>query len=381
MSEEQQPSILKKKSVTATVLNKKLIMALGLVAALILALCIASLFQTPKKQAAHQSINTLNTTDDQPSVIKALPDSYSDTQKLANYRHEDNDADIRSLSAEIASLKQQILSMKSSDSKKTSSVNPAAAKSAIFISGGAPSLTAAHVSMTSSRSTSQSLTNADKQNKQSEKLGFITSSSKDTSTSVSFQQSPYTLTPGTVIPAVLQTKVVSNLPGHVVARVRQNVYDSLTGRYLLIPQGTVLFGIYNSALTFGQSQIQMVFTQMTRPDGATITLQTEQGIDAQGSAGISDQYSAHWGSVIGAAVLTTLFDLPEVIASSQSDSYSSGSTVYVTSSSNTMGSGLSSAGDQIVSRSLNLSPTVTINSGKMFNVMVSQSLIIPPYKR
>ncbi len=76
MSEDQQPSILKKKSVTATVLNKKLIMALGLVAALILALCIASLFQTPKKQVAYQSINTLNTTDDQPSVIKALPDSY-----------------------------------------------------------------------------------------------------------------------------------------------------------------------------------------------------------------------------------------------------------------------------------------------------------------
>jgi len=84
------------------------------------------------------------------------------------------------------------------------------------------------------------------------------------------QRSPYELKRGSVIPATLITGINSDLPGRITAQVSQNVYDSATGHRLLIPQGTRLMGRYDSKVSFGQSRILVIWTDIIFPNGATL---------------------------------------------------------------------------------------------------------------
>lgn len=395
MAENKKKDILQTKPPKAKTLNRKFIFMLLVIAAVLLFVALSSLFETPKKTSASNTLADQKLVDNNPALISQLPSSYADMKKMSKYVAGDKSDNTDKLSAEISSLRKELEALKKSKSTKSTvasktsattksvaSYNASAAKSSIFVKDGAPSTaTNTPVSKLSSFNTSKTKagTSADDSSLSSQ-LGFLSNDVNGATSTVTYSQSPYTLTPGTVVPAMLQTKVISSLPGNVVARVRRNVYDSLTGRHLLIPQGTILFGLYNSSVIFGQSQLQMVFTQMMRPDGATITLQNEQGIDSQGVAGLSDILNNHWGTVIGAAVLTTLFDLPSALVANNSDYNTSGSTVYLSTGTDSIGSGISQVGDQIVSRSLQVTPTVTLESGKMFNVMVSSTVEIPPYK-
>ncbi|KXV79348.1 conjugal transfer protein TrbI, partial [Acetobacter malorum] len=99
--------------------------------------------------------------------------------------------------------------------------------------------------------------------------------------------SPYVLQAGTVIAGALNTKISSDLPGQIVGHVTQNVYDSPTGRYLLIPQGSRLFGAYNSGISFGQQRTQIIWTRLIYPDGESLVLEKLPGGDAIGQSGLS----------------------------------------------------------------------------------------------
>jgi type IV secretion system protein TrbI len=95
-------------------------------------------------------------------------------------------------------------------------------------------------------------------NGQSNKIEFLNKDLGDAGylpKQVVAQQSPYELKRGSVIPSTLITGINSDLPGRITAQVRPNVYDSATGHYLLIPQGTKLFGRYDSKVSFGQSRV------------------------------------------------------------------------------------------------------------------------------
>jgi len=74
--------------------------------------------------------------------------------------------------------------------------------------------------------------------------------------------SPYEVTAGAVLPAVLVTDTNSDLPGMVTARVRENVYDSVTGAHLLIPQGTVITGVYDSVVSYGQDRLLIAWQRL-----------------------------------------------------------------------------------------------------------------------
>ena len=134
---------------------------------------------------------------------------------------------------------------------------------------------------------------------------------------IQYPVSPYILQAGTVLPVVLQTTLNSDNPGVVLARVRSDVYDSINGQHLLLPKGTKLLGSYNSSISPGQSRIQVRFQRLIRPDGSSITLPSSVGVNNTGMSGAKGSVDNHWGSIIGAAALTAVFDIPSVIAQNQ----------------------------------------------------------------
>ena len=186
--------------------------------------------------------------------------------------------------------------------------------------------------------------------------------------------SPYIVQAGAVIPAALITGIRSDPPGRITAQVTQDVYDSPTGKFLLIPQGARLIGQYDSQVTFGQSRVLLVWTRLIMPNGNSIVLDRLQGIDVAGYSGLQDRIDNHWGGLFRAAILSTLLsvgtqagtsnnanDLIQAIRSGASNSFNQ-------------------TGQQIVQRDLGIQPTLTIRPGFPVDVMVNRDLVLAPYK-
>ena len=121
--------------------------------------------------------------------------------------------------------------------------------------------------------------------------------------------SPYVLQAGSVIAAALITGIRSDLPGEVTAQVTEDVYDSPTGKVLLIPQGARLVGQYDAQVTFGQSRVLLVWTRLIMPNGRSVVLERQPAADAEGYAGLEDEVDNHWGMLFKAAILSTLLSV------------------------------------------------------------------------
>ncbi|MGY6633218.1 MAG: TrbI/VirB10 family protein [Alkalilacustris sp.] len=183
--------------------------------------------------------------------------------------------------------------------------------------------------------------------------------------------SPYTLQAGSVITAALMTGLRSDLPGQIAAQVTAPVYDSPSGRYLLIPQGARLIGEYDSRIAAGQTRLLLVWTRLILPDGRSITLTREPGADASGAAGLEDRVDNHWRRILLAAGLATLLNLGiERGADSENDV----ARAIREAAQDTIGR----TGDDIVRRQLAVPPTLTIRPGFPVRVVVTQDLILEP---
>ncbi|ARP64313.1 conjugal transfer protein TraI [Mesorhizobium sp. WSM1497] len=187
--------------------------------------------------------------------------------------------------------------------------------------------------------------------------------------------SPYVVQAGTVIPAALITGIRSDLPGQITAQVTENVYDSPTGSYLLIPQGAKLIGQYDSQVAFGQSRVLLVWNRLILPDGTSIVLERQQGADSQGFSGLEDEVDHHWGQLFRAAALSTLLGVGSSLGSS--DGESDIAKAIRESTQNSMGN----VGQQIVGRQLDVQPTLTIRPGFPVRVIVNRDLVLAPYGR
>ena len=174
---------------------------------------------------------------------------------------------------------------------------------------------------------------------------------------------------GSVIPAALITGIRSDQPGLVTAQVTQNVYDSLTGRRLLIPQGARLIGEYESDVGFGQRRVLLAWNRLILPDGRSIVLERQPASDPSGYAGLEDGVDYHWGGVLKAALVSTLLGVGSEFGSgSESDlarALRRGSQDSV-----------NRAGEQIVSRELNIRPTLTIRPGYPVRVLVTRDIVL-----
>lgn len=181
--------------------------------------------------------------------------------------------------------------------------------------------------------------------------------------------SPNVVQAGTVIPAALITGIRSDLAGLVTAQVTQNVHDSPTGRTVLIPQGSRLIGAYDAEVGFGQRRVFLVWTRLILPDGRSILLEKAPAGDAQGFSGLEDGVDFHVRRLFGAAVLSSILGM----GAAASDS--AGSDVAQAMREG-LGGTVNQAGQQAVSRTLDMAPTLTIRPGYPVRVIVNRDLVL-----
>jgi type IV secretion system protein VirB10 len=187
--------------------------------------------------------------------------------------------------------------------------------------------------------------------------------------------SPYVLQAGAVIAAALLTGIRSDLPGQVTAQVTEDVYDSPSGRFLLIPQGARLVGQYDAQVAFGQSRALVVWTRLIMPNGRSIVLEREPAADPQGYAGLEDEVDDHLGLLFKAAVLSTLLSVGAEAGESGNNQNAIAQAIRQGASQS-----INQTGAQVVGRSLNVQPTITIRPGFPVRVMVTRDLVLEPYR-
>ena len=185
--------------------------------------------------------------------------------------------------------------------------------------------------------------------------------------------SPYQVMAGTVISASLVTGINSDLPGRVIAQVTENIYDTVSGRYVLIPQGSRVIGTYDSVIAFGQERALVVWQRIVMPDGSSVVIENLPATDTAGYAGLEDEVNFHTWRLLQGIVLSTLLgvsteatfgddesDLVQAIREAAQDS-------------------ANQVGQRITERNLNIQPTITIRPGWPLRIIVNKDLVLRPY--
>ena len=409
-------SPLKKPKLTIVTLNKKLIIVVAAVLLLaILGIMISALSpNTLRSGSSHNGVTGQAKTTNPPADLSSLPGSYSQGDQISqimargNPSSRQDEAQLNALKSAQQSLQAQLAALKGQGMGNQDPMASQAMTSSIFFAGGAPQPASSQNEIGTNSSAAekaaaknglgQSSENSyQQQNMQGQKLDFLTSKPNKNiynNNTIQYPASQFIVQAGSVIPAILQTKLISNLPGVVTALVSQDVYDSISGKYLLIPRGSKLIGEYNSTVSYGQNQLQVKFTRLIRPDGSSIILPNQPGVNTMGSTGIEDEVDNHWGRVIGAAALSAIFNLPAIVATNELNTNSNSVTcnggvctggsngagqVVGASALQSAGQSAANVGNQVAQNALNIQPTIVINSGYQFSVMVTKDIILPPY--
>ncbi|MBS7701407.1 MULTISPECIES: TrbI/VirB10 family protein [unclassified Chelatococcus] len=214
------------------------------------------------------------------------------------------------------------------------------------------------------------------QTAQDKQLAFLNAAVDRRTTSsdrVMAPASPYVLQAGAVIPAALITGIRSDLPGQITAQVTENIYDSPTGRSLLVPQGTRVIGQYDNNVQFGQRRVLLVWNRLILPNGRSIVLERQPGADTQGYAGLEDGVDYHWWDLAKAAGLSTLLAIGTELAVSDEDR-------LVRAIRDGAQDTINDAGQQIIRRQLQVAPTLTIRPGFPVRIIVTRDLVFEPYR-
>lgn len=266
------------------------------------------------------------------------------------------------------------------------------------------------------------------QNMQGQKNDFFNAEYNDKHTNLHpyvkvGMQSKYTLMEGEIIDGIMISGINSDLPGLITAHVSKNVYDSVTGKILLIPAGTELVGRYSSQVTYGQNKVAQGWTRMKYPDGSSVNLGNMAGSDQMGYSGLHDQVDNHYLQLFGGIALVSFFQaIPAIINPTESSSSQStkmvttteqvvagedenGNPIIVTlektepvtttSSSSSGGSTddfqgqfqesysdlMSDAGVELFKKQLNVQPTLKIRNGEKFKIIVNRDMVLPPFVR
>jgi len=182
---------------------------------------------------------------------------------------------------------------------------------------------------------------------------------------------------GTIIPAVLQTAIDTALPGNVLARVTQNVFDSQTGRNLLIPQGTVLVAQYNSSVSFAQRRVQIVWNTLIRPDGFHIDLGGgANAVDQTGMSGQLARYHGNWFEYLRAAGIVAMFSIANARMTEEAARHTDDAAASALAQSNQ--AFVQQMSGNIIDRAMNIQPRLTVDNGTLINIMLNQTLFLPP---
>ncbi|WPZ35864.1 TrbI/VirB10 family protein [Thalassobaculum sp. OXR-137] len=215
------------------------------------------------------------------------------------------------------------------------------------------------------------------QNNQQRKLDFL--NQQDTGGiynphALQTPASPHQVMAGSVIAASLITGINSDLPGLVVAQVTENLYDTVTGQTLLIPQGSRLIGTYDSVVAFGQSRALLVWQRIILPDGSSIQIDNLPATDAAGYAGLEDEVDYHtWQFVKGIAMATLLGVGTEL-------TFGEGESDLLRAIRESTQQNTAQAGQRLTEKNLNIQPTITIRPGWPLRIVVQRDIVLRPYK-
>lgn len=218
------------------------------------------------------------------------------------------------------------------------------------------------------------------QNRQDQKEAFVTKAAERSFRNPATLQvpvSPYQVMAGTLISAALVTGINSDLPGQVIASVTEPVYDTATGRHLLIPQGTRMMGRYDSQVAFGQRRVLLVWTRLILPDTSSIALDKLPGVDPAGYAGLEDSVDWHWDRILAGAALSTLLGVGAELAAPRAEGNGTDVAGAVRSSAQDT---VNQAGQELTKRNLNIQPTLTVRPGFPVRVLVGKDLVLRPYQ-
>ncbi|MDT7156626.1 MULTISPECIES: TrbI/VirB10 family protein [Gammaproteobacteria] len=217
------------------------------------------------------------------------------------------------------------------------------------------------------------------QNRQDQKEAFLKAGSTETrnSGSLALPASPYQVMAGTVVAGALVTGIKSDLPGDVIATVTEPVYDTATGKFLLIPQGSRILGKYNSQVSYGQSRVQVVWNRIILPDTSSLTLDNLVGSDPAGYAGLEDDVNWHWNRIVAGAVLTTLLGVGAELAAPENRQ--DGNRIIIAGRDSAQDS-INQVGQEITRRNMNIQPTLTTRPGLPVRIIVNRDLVLRPYQ-
>jgi type IV secretion system protein VirB10 len=267
------------------------------------------------------------------------------------------------------------------EQQRVNQESEAARTSKLFASTNVRPLSATTASNDASASGTTSSDEAFAQNGQDRKLAFVNAAVDRRTTSpdrLVKPASPFVVQAGTVIPGALLTGIRSDLPGLITAQVTEAVYDTPTGRTRLIPQGARLIGTYDSQVASGQSRVLLVWTRLIMPNGRSIVLERQPGADAAGYSGLEDQVDNHWKGLLGAAALSTLLAVGTEVNSGNDVNNTNGALIQALRRG--AGDSANQVGQQLVRRSLNIQPTLTVRPGFPVRVIVNRDLVLEPYR-
>lgn len=212
------------------------------------------------------------------------------------------------------------------------------------------------------------------------------SSSLNAKSQIIYPKSPYILNAGTLIPCVMISGLNSELSGTVKALVTENVYDSVNGKFLIIPQGSSLIGNYSNKISFGSNRIGVGFNSLIMPNGTSFDLKGLPGSDLQGFNGFTDIVDNHYWQLFGTSFIIGVITAGMQYSQNNTNpyvqtgglGYDSNPTVGQTVA-GSLGQQLGQTGLAVANKQLNVSPTIIIRQGMRFNVMLEASLDLPPY--
>lgn len=383
-------------------LQKKKIMIVGGVIAVVAIAAVVSNAMTDKKQ--QQQDRPLSSASIAASPVQALPDKYSDIAKYNKDNEEEKKlrkdeirgkSDTKTATNGVATNRQQVNSSSNSGTGTGTTKN---GEKVVYVRPS-NSVSSAN-SFDKEQQKAEAEAEAKKEAMISSSLAFSiasdivngksikeavndninvsnVSTAYDNSDFIDYGTS-YTLNAGTVIPATLLTGITSDVPGgDVVAQIRQDVYDSLTGTHLLIPQGSRLIGTSGQAGSRGNKRIGVIFTRIILPSGVSIILPDQKAIDGVGYPGLEDEYTEHKGAAYGSAFMAALLGAAAQSATgdtSGDDERSPGQEAVAGAVAEIL-----RTGEKFVDRELQKQPTITINPGFQFSVFINQDLNLGEY--
>ena len=228
---------------------------------------------------------------------------------------------------------------------------------------------------------------ATRSNLQTEKITFLNSAERGLGTYLRTGLTgpiiaQHELSAGSVIPGFTVTALNSDLPGKVVGRVSNDVYDSATGRFVLIPQGSVAVGEYSSLVSNGQNRLLVAWEMLTFPDGRSVDLQRQPGVDAAGASGLADRVDYHWDKLLLAGGVSTAVSIGGELAEGDNSGFGSAEDVGEQLRELAFGGASDTASriaNKVIDRQLDVQPTITVRPGWKFRILLTRNLVLEPY--